>query len=182
MSTIKAENKTDVMHDRKNPYPIKVTKSHGAMLQVIFQAPAELWIWHTVFYSLPAWLGSAHYSPIYHFCLFIHIPVSDPVPPHVLCFQYLFGYMFSIPDPHSKPKPWSPFCSTLHHIPLVLFLFPLLFLTLCSFPMTLICSLWYLYVQNFMYVSSVWNQHRLSLLNSSPSIPNLLNHPNLWGQ
>ena len=95
--------------------------------------------------------------------------------PHAFHVPIFICFMFPIPDPCSEPR--TPFHSTPHHIPLVLFLFPLLFPTLCPFSMTLICSLRYLSVQNLMYVSSVWNRHRLSLLNSPLSIPNLLNLP-----
>ena len=134
--------------------------------QVTFRAPAELQIWHAASYSPPAWLGSAHYPLLYHLCLFVHIPIPDPVP-----------HTFHVSDVRlfHVLRPRSPIHSTSHHIPLILFLFPLLFPTLCLFPMTLICSLRYLYAQNFMYVSSVWNWHRLSLLNSPLSIPNLPN-------
>ena len=65
------------------------------------------------------------------------------------CFMFLIFACFMFPDPQ------SPSCSTSHRIPLILFLFPLLFPTLCTFSMTLTCSLQYLYAQNFMYVSSV---------------------------
>ena len=147
--------------------------------QVTFQAPAKLRIWHAVSYGPPAQISSAHYPLLYHFCLFIHIPVPDPIPPCVSCFWYLFVSCSPPPIPVPNPEPRTPFRSTLHRIPLVLFMFLLLFPTLCPFPMTLICSLRYLYVQNFMYVSLVWNRHRLSLLNSPLSIPNLPNFPNL---
>ena len=144
-----------------------------AMPQVTFWALAELRIQHTVFYGLLAQFGLAHYPLLYHFCSFVHIPIPDPVPPCVSCFQYLVVSHSPPPIPVLNPKPQTLFRFTSHHIPLVLFLFPLLFPTLCPFPMALICPLRYLYVQNFMYVSSVWNWHRLSLLNSPLSIPNL---------
>ena len=58
--------------------------------QVTFQAPAKLRVQRAASFSLPARLGLAYYPPLYHFCLFIHIPVPDPVPPCVSCFQYSF--------------------------------------------------------------------------------------------
>ena len=106
--------------------------SYICYAQVTFRAPAELQIWCAVSYGPLAQLGSAHYPLLYHFWLFIHIPVPDSVPPCISCFRYLF-----VPN----PKPQTPSRSTSHHIPLVLFLFPLLFPTLCLFPTTLICSL-----------------------------------------
>ena len=107
--------------------------------------------------SGPVWFGPL--SPALSFLL-------------IRCFPY--------PIPVPNPKPQTPFHSTLHCIPLVLFLFPLLFPTLCPFSSTLLCSFRYLYVNNFLYVSSVWNWHRLSPLNSSLShlnLPNSLESP-----
>ena len=63
---------------------------------------------HVVFYSLPAWPGLTHYPPLYHFCLFVHIPIPDPIPPHISCFWYLFCFMIPVPIPHSKPQTPNP--------------------------------------------------------------------------
>ena len=103
------------------------------------------------------------------------------ISPFLIPFPHAFHVsdicLFHVPctRPHSKPQTPIPVLFHFASHSSCSILFPLLFLTLCLFPMTLICSLRYLYVQNFMYVSSVWNWHRLSLLNSPLSIPNFLN-------
>ena len=78
--------------------------------------------------------------------------VSRPssVQPIIPCF-IISVYSFLIPFLHAfhvsdirlfhVPHPRSLFHSTSHCIPLVLFLFPLLFPTLCPFPMNPACSL-----------------------------------------
>ena len=78
--------------------------------------------------------------------------VSQPcsVQPIIPCF-IISVYSFLIPFLHAFHvsdirlfhvlRPRSLFHSTLHCIPLVLFLFPLLFPTLCPFPMNPACSL-----------------------------------------
>ena len=65
----------------------------GAMPQVTFRAPAELQIRHAAFYGPPAQLSLAHYPLFYHFHLFVHIPIPDPIPPRVSHFQYSFCFM-----------------------------------------------------------------------------------------
>ena len=94
-------------------------------------------------------------------------PHSDPVPPHISCFRYSFVSCSLSPIPVPDPNPRSPFRSTLHHILLVLFLFPLLFPTLCLFPMTLICSLRYCYAPSHLLSSGPALDPARSLLWSS---------------
>ena len=109
------------------------------------KSPSKLW---------PRFRSSMQSSTVFQ-------PGSDqPIMPRFIIPAYLFISPFLIPFPHTfhvsdicfvscspspipdlNPKPQSLFHSTSHHISLVLFLFPLLFPTLCPFPMTLICSL-----------------------------------------
>ena len=103
-------------------------------------------------YGPLAQLGSAHYPLLYHFCLFGHIPIPDPISPHVLCSNICF---VSCPHPRcllSNPKPKSH-CILLHITsPCSIFVSILLCLNPCLFPSTLLCSFQYLYIDNFLYV------------------------------
>ena len=74
-------------------------------------------------------------SPALSFLLICSYSHSWSHSPHVSCFRYSFCFMIPVPNPCSEPR--TPICSTSHHIPLVLFLFPVLFLTPCLFPMML---------------------------------------------
>ena len=89
-----------------------------AMPQVTFGAPAELQIWHTVFHGLLAWLSSAHIPPLYHSCLFVHIPDPVPVPSHVSCSVTHFILCPRSPIPISEPQTLIPilFHFTLHSL------------------------------------------------------------------
>ena len=153
------------------------------MPQVTSRALAKLWPSFGSSTQSPTVLWPSLVWPIIPcFIISAHSFISPFLIPFPHAFHVSDIHFVSCPPPLIpvlNPFPCSPFHSTSHRIPLILFLFPLLFPTLCSFPMTLLCSLQYLYVQNFMYVSSVWNRHRMSLLNSPLSIPNLPNLPNL---
>ena len=117
-----------------------------AMSQVTFRVPAEPRIRRAI--------------SVY---LFI-FPFWSRSPTHFM-FPIFVCFMFPVPDP--DPNPRSPFRSTLHHILLVLFLFPLLFPTLCLFPMTLICSLQYCYAPSHLLSSGPASDPARSLLWSS---------------
>ena len=73
------------------------------MPQVTFRALAEPRIRHASSHGPPAQLGSTHYPLLSHFCLFVHIPIPDPVPPHISSFQYSFCFMFLL-HPKSIPR------------------------------------------------------------------------------
>ena len=77
--------------------------------------------------------------------------------PHFIILAYLFSSPSLIPFPHvfhalhpQSPIP-APFYFTSRS-PCSIFISILFFLILCLFPMTLICFLQYLYVQNFLYI------------------------------
>ena len=101
---------------------------YNATPQVTFQPLAELRIWHAAFHGPPARLGSIHYPPLYHFCLFTHIPAPDPVPPHISCFRYSSCFMFPAPIPVPNPKPW-----TLNPVPFYFASRPLILVLLLCF-------------------------------------------------
>ena len=122
------------------------------MPQVTFQAPAKLQIRHAASYSPLAWLGSIQYPPLYHFCLLTHPPFLIPFP-HA--FHVSDIHFVSCSPPRSpfwtpNPKPHSDLlCITS---PCSIFV-PMFFCpNPCPFPSTLLCSLQYLYIDNFLYV------------------------------
>ena len=121
-----------------------------AMPQVTFRAPAKPRIQRAAFHGPPAWLSSAHYPLLYHFCSFAHIPVPDPVLPHVSCFWYSFCFMSPAPIPVLNPEPHSVLLCIMS--PYSNFVSILLCLNPCLFPSTLLYPFRYLYVHNFLYV------------------------------
>ena len=123
------------------------------MPQVTFQAPAKLWIRHTAFHGPLARLGSTHYPPLlYYFCLFAHPPFLIPFPHafHVSDIRLVSCSPPQTPFRTPNPKPRSVLlCITS---PCSIFV-PMFFCpNPCPFPLTLLCSFWYLYVNSFLYV------------------------------
>ena len=122
------------------------------MLQVTFRALAKLQIQHVFPYSLPVQLGSAHTHPFHRSCSLSSILVHYSVSPHISCSNVRAVSCLHPWTPFPNPKPKSR--SVLLRITSLCSIFISIFLcpNPCPFPSTLLCSFWYLYVHNFLYV------------------------------
>ena len=137
------------------------------------KSPSKLWLSFRSGVQPPTviWPSSVQsVTPLlYHFCLFVHIPVPDSAPPCVSCFRCSFCFMSPAPNPIPNPEP----CSVLLCItsPCSIFVPMLFYPNPCPFPSTLLCSFRYLYVDSFLYVpqSEINVPSELQSVSSEPS-------------